>query len=221
MAKCNHCGVTITDDTNICPLCRCVLEKGEPGEMKYPNIVKRRRKLQIASRIYLFLALITEAFLIYLNVTLYPEFLWCLIPGCLMACIYLTLYYFVNGTRSSYGADIVFAIIALVSMLNIMDKMLGDYGWSFNYVQPALVIAGNIVIFILILTHPNGWQSYLMTQLLLVVLSLLAIPLFLVKQVTHPLVSGLAIGLSFLLFAATIILGGARAKEELYRRFHI
>ena len=221
MNKCRNCHITVLDDTRVCPLCRCVLEKGEKGTMTYPNIVKKRRLLQLASRIYLFLALITEALLVYLNLSLHPEFLWCVIPGCLMACIYLTLYYFVDGTRSSYGADIVFAMIALVTMLDITDKMLGDYGWSFNFVQPSLVIAANVIIFLLILTHPHGWQSYVMAQLLLVIISLFSIPLMLFKQVTHPLVSAIAIGTSLLLFAATFILGGSRTKEELYRRFHI
>lgn len=221
MGKCNNCRINVVDETNICPLCRCVLEKDGEARMHYPNIIKKRRKLQLASRIYLFLAIITEAVLIYFNITLYPQFLWCIIPGCLMACVYLTLYYFVNGTRSSYGADIVLALIALVSMLDIMDKMLGDYGWSFNYVQPALIISANLLIFILILTHPHGWQSYVMTQLLLVLISLAAVPLILAHQVTHPLISAIAIGSSVLCFIGTIILGGSRTKEEIYRRFHI
>lgn len=221
MGKCNNCKITVTDETSICPLCRCVLEKEGEGVMKYPNIVKRRRKLQFVSRIYLMLALVVEALLIYLNLSLYPQFLWSVIPGCLMACVYLTLYYFVNGTRSSYGADIVLAMIALITMLDIMDKMLGDYGWSLNYVQPALIISANLIIFILILCHPHGWQSYVTSQLLLVIISLAAIPLFWAKQVTQPLVSILAIGISLFLFASTFILGGSRTKEELYRRFHI
>lgn len=221
MAKCKNCHVDVYDDTNICPLCRCVLEKGSVGRMAYPNIIKRRRKLQLASRVYLFLALLVEAFLMYMNLTFYPQFLWSLIPGCLLACIYLTLYYFVNGTRLSYGADIVLALIALTVMLDILDKMLGDYGWSLNYVQPGLIIAANLIIFLLIIFHPHGWQSYVTSQLLLVIISLVAIPLALFKQVTQPLVSVIAIATSLILFAATFIIGGSRTKEELYRRFHI
>lgn len=221
MAKCNNCHITVRDDTEICPLCRCVLETEERGVNKYPNIIKKRKKLQLASRIYLFLALITEGVLIYLNAVYYPSFKWSVIPACLMACAYLTLYYLVNGTRSSYGMDILLGLIALVSIVDAADKLLGNLGWSMNFVQPSLIIAVNILILFQIIFRPYGWQSYLMPQLGMLIISLVSIPLGLLGQIDHPLLSVIAIGTSVLFFFGTLIIGGSRSKEEIYRRFHI
>lgn len=220
MAKCNTCHITVRDNTQVCPLCRCVLQKDEISEIGYPNIIKKRHKLQVASRIYLFSALMVEAILIYLNLTYYPSFKWSVIPGCIMAYGYLTLSYLVYGTRSSYGFDILLAVVTLVASLDVCDKLLGGYGWSFNYVTPGLLMAANLLVLAQIIINKNGWQTYIIAQLGLFVISLVSIPLVFTGHVTQPLVSVIAIGLSIVLFVGTLIIGGARAKEELYRRFH-
>ena len=221
MGKCNYCHIEVTDNTEICPLCRQVLIKNTNRSTGYPNIIKKRKKLQLAARIYLFLAIVTEAVLIYLNARFYPQFKWSVIPGCLFACAYLTLYYLVNGTRKSYSMDIILGLIALVSIIDISDKLLGDLHWSVNYVQPGLVIAVNVLILIQIILRPHGWQSYIVSQLIVLIISLCAIPLVWAKEVTHPLVSVIAISTSVLFFVGTLIIGGSRSKEELYRRFHV
>ena len=220
MGRCLNCKITVRDDTEVCPLCRCVLEKDNNSVNEYPNIVKKIRKLQLAARIYLLLALVTEALLIYFNYIYMPDYRWSVIPGCLFAIGYLTLYYLVYGTRLSYTMDLIIGIIAIFSLLDVLDRMLGNLRWSVNFVQPGLLIAANVFILINILVRRRGWQTYLTSQLILFIVSLIAIPLVLTDQVTQPLVSMIAIILSIVLFICYIILGGSRSKEELYRKFH-
>lgn len=38
MSKCRHCNIEITDDTQVCPLCRCVVEVDEHTDNRYPDI---------------------------------------------------------------------------------------------------------------------------------------------------------------------------------------
>ena len=220
MGKCLNCKITVTDNTEVCPLCRCVLEKDGVAKMQYPNIVKKIRKLQLASRIYLLLAIVIEALLVYINLKYDPEFKWSFIVGYLFAIGYITLYYLVYGTRLSYTMDLIIGIIAIFSLLDILDSFLGNIGWAWNYVQPGLLIAANIFILINILVRRRGWQTYLTPQLILFIVSLVAIPLILTDTVTQPLVSMIAVILSIVLFLSYVILGGSRSKEELYRKFH-
>jgi len=220
MGKCLNCRITVTDNTEVCPLCRCVLEKDGVAKMQYPNIVKKIRKLQLASRIYLLLAIVIEALLFYINSKYDPEFKWSFIPGYLFAIGYITLYYLVYGTRLSYTMDLIIGIITVFSLLDILDSFLGNIGWSWNYVQPGLLIAANIFILINMLVRRRGWQTYLTPQLILFIVSLVAIPLILADMVTQPLVSMIAVILSIVLFLSYVILGGSRSKEELYRKFH-
>ena len=219
MGKCLNCKITVTDNTEVCPLCRCVLEKDGVAKMQYPNIVKKIRKLQLASRIYLLLAIVIEALLVYINLKYDPEFKWSFIVGYLFAIGYITLYYLVYGTRLSYTMDLIIGIIAIFSLLDVLDSFLGNIGWAWNYVQPGLLIAANIFILINILVRRRGWQTYLTPQLILFIVSLVAIPLILTDTVTQPLVSMIAVILSIVLFLSYVILGGSRSKEELYRKF--
>lgn len=220
MGKCLRCKIQVNDDTEICPLCRSVLEKGDLSVSVYPNIVKRRRKLLLASRIYLFSAILVEALCIYLNYTLYPAVKWSVIPGCVFACVYLTLNYFLYGKRFSYGMDIILGVAALIAIIDVSDKLLGDQRWSVNFVQPGIFMAVNVYLFVMILLNKRGWQSYITAEIVMVIISLIAIPLIVQGQITHPLVSVIAILLSIVCFVGTLILGGSRSKEELYRKFH-
>lgn len=224
MGRCLYCNITVKDDTEICPLCHCVLSKDighEDFKGGYPNIVKKIHKLQLASRIYLFGAVMTEILLIYLNYRFLPSYKWSVIPGCLLACGYLTLYYLVYGTRTSYSMDIILGVIALLGMIDTSDVLLGDRRWSVNFVQPGVLMGVNVFLLVMVIISRRGWQTYLTAQLVMLIFSLCAIPLVITGQVTHPLVSIIAIAISIISFMGSLILGGSRSKEELYRKFHI
>ena len=45
MSRCHKCKVEILDETEICPLCRSVLEQNEELENMYPNARLKTQKL--------------------------------------------------------------------------------------------------------------------------------------------------------------------------------
>ncbi len=67
----------------------------------------------------------------------------------------------------------------------------------------------------------RNWQSYIMLELFMILLSLLPIILILTGIVTETFISALAFVVSVLLFLGTLIIGDRRAKSELKRRFHV
>ena len=64
MSKCRQCNIEVLDETERCPLCNTVLDETVEMENMYPDIRVKTRKLVLFSRIYLFLAVVTEIILI-------------------------------------------------------------------------------------------------------------------------------------------------------------
>ena len=93
MSRCKQCNVEILDETERCPLCHSVLEKTVEVENMYPNVRTMTRRLALLSRIYLFVAILVEALLIYLNVLSDSEMFWSAIPGWRRGPRHLIIYY--------------------------------------------------------------------------------------------------------------------------------
>ena len=76
MAKCKQCKIEIIDHVSVCPLCGSVLEDVEEGENTYPNIRFKDRKILLFLRIFLFVAILSEILLIYLNAKYFKGIYW-------------------------------------------------------------------------------------------------------------------------------------------------
>ena len=64
MSRCGQCKIEVLDEAQRCPLCGTVLEPTVEVENMYPDIRVRSRKLVFISRVYLFLAVVTEMILV-------------------------------------------------------------------------------------------------------------------------------------------------------------
>ena len=216
MSRCKQCNVEILDETERCPLCHSVLEKTVEVENMYPNVRTMTRRLALLSRIYLFVAILVEALLIYLNVLSDSEMFWSAIPGLAMLYGYLVLRYAILGKSGYKGKIIVLTLIAILMVVAI-DFVVGYRGWSVNYAL-LLVDAG---ILILMCINRRNWQSYMMWQIFMILCSVVPLVLYAVGIVTAPLLALLAFAFSAALFLGTLIIGDRRARTELRRRFHV
>ena len=124
MSRCKQCNVEILDETERCPLCHSVLEKTVEVENMYPNVRTMTRRLALLSRIYLFVAILVEALLIYLNVLSDSEMFWSAIPGLAMLYGYLVLRYAILGKSGYKGKIIVLTLIAILMVVAI-DFVVG------------------------------------------------------------------------------------------------
>lgn len=221
MSKCKNCHVEILDDTDICPLCRCVVEPdGLKTAEKYPNVKVREKKFALAVRIYLFLALAVEVFLVYFNASHHAGIWWSAICGGIFFYIYLVMKIGIQK-NVGYRARIVFLTLFAVGLFYLIDRVMGYRGWSLNYVLPTGVIMLNVAIVLLMVVNWRNWPSYLLFQLFCILCSLLPIYLWKAGKITKPFLSELALAISILLFLGTVIIGGSKARAELQRRFHV
>lgn len=220
MSRCKQCNVEILDETERCPLCHSVLEKTVEVENMYPNVRTMTRRLALLSRIYLFVAILVEALLIYLNVLSDSEMFWSAIPGLAMLYGYLVLRYAILGKSGYKGKIIVLTLIAILMVVAI-DFVVGYRGWSVNYALPSAILLVDAGILILMCINRRNWQSYMMWQIFMILCSVVPLVLYAVGIVTAPLLAVLAFAFSTALFLGTLIIGDRRARTELRRRFHV
>ena len=220
MSRCKQCNVEILDETERCPLCHSVLEKTVEVENMYPNVRTMTRRLALLSRIYLFVAILVEALLIYLNVLSDSEMFWSAIPGLAMLYGYLVLRYAILGKSGYKGKIIVLTLIAILMVVAI-DFVVGYRGWSVNYALPSAILLVDAGILILMCINRRNWQSYMMWQIFMILFSVVPLVLYAVGIVTAPLLALLAFAFSAALFLGTLIIGDRRARTELRRRFHV
>ena len=220
MSRCKQCNVEILDETERCPLCHSVLEKTVEVENMYPNVRTMTRRLALLSRIYLFVAILVEALLIYLNVLRDSEMFWSAIPVLPIFYGYLVLRYAILGKSGYKGKIIVLTLIAILMVVAI-DFVVGYRGWSVNYALPSAILLVDTGILILMCINRRNWQSYMMWQIFMILCSVVPLVLYAVGIVTAPLLALLAFAFSAALFLGTLIIGDRRARTELRRRFHV
>ena len=220
MSRCKQCNVEILDETERCPLCHSVLEKTVEVENMYPNVRTMTRRLALLSRIYLFVAILVEALLIYLNVLSDSEMFWSAIPGLAMLYGYLVLRYAILGKSGYKGKIIVLTLIAILMVVAI-DFVVGYRGWSVNYALPSAILLVDAGILVLMCINRRNWQSYMMWQIFMILCSVVPLVLYAVGIVTAPILALLAFAFSTALFLGTLIIGDRRARTELRRRFQV
>ena len=181
MSRCKQCNVEILDETERCPLCHSVLEKTVEVENMYPNVRTMTRRLALLSRIYLFVAILVEALLIYLNVLSDSGMFWSAIPGLAMLYGYLVLRYAILGKSGYKGKIIVLTLIAILMVVAI-DFVVGYRGWSLNYALPSAILLVDAGILILMCINRRNWQSYMMWQIFMILCSVVPLVLYAVDR---------------------------------------
>ncbi len=221
MSKCKKCGINVLDKTEICPLCKCVIEQDENSRNIYPDIRFQVQKLHFAVRIFLFLAIIVEVLLVYLNQKFYNGVWWSVITGAGFAYVYFLARFVILNDNAGYRSKLFTLIFFAILYVILIDYIIGYHGWSVNFVLPGGLLFVDAVIIALMFINRRNWQSYIMLEIGMIFLS--AIPLLLMKFdiITETFISGLAFAISVFVFLGTFIIGDRRARVELKRRFHV
>ena len=220
MAKCNTCGIEILDETESCPLCKSILVETDELENMYPNARVRMRKLLFLSRVYLFCAILLEALLVSIDMSVPSPFQWSIISGLGLASVYITLRYAILGTSGHQSKIVLMTVLAVLLAVGI-DWVIGFSGWSLHYVLPSGILLVDVGILLGMILNRRNWQSYIMCQILMIICSILPAVLIITDYMPGYQMAFLPLFVSVLLFLGTMIIGGRRAWVELKRRFHI
>lgn len=221
MSRCNICGVEILDRTETCPLCHHVLEKGGlEQEDTYPELKDVVKRFRFILHLFLFLSIVLESFLVFVNLMVDPDFLWSVMVGFVLIYANVVIRLTLVG-KSGYVFKLVSLVAMAVLVLLGIDAMTGLNFWSLNYVYPAGILVVDVGLLIMMIVNHRNWQSYMMGQILMILLSCVSF-LFLCLKITDQFYLALvALAASVFIFLGTLILGDQRARSELYRRFHL
>lgn len=224
MSRCKNCGVEILDRTDTCPLCHCVLEQGgqsiEVPQTMYPGVRGKVRRYRFWQNLLFFLSIVIESILIGINVLVGTELWWSLIVGMVLVYGNVLLQLAIAGRSSYEFKSVSLTIFAVLIMIGI-DYLTGYRGWAINYVLPSGILFLDVGILILMMVNRRNWQSYMMSQIITILLSVVPVALLLLGYVTFPYLAVIAQAASVFLFLGTLIIGDQRARTELKRRFHL
>lgn len=221
MSRCRQCEVEIMDDTQICPLCKNVIEKDEDAKNGYPNIRFRVKSLQIIVRIYLVAAIVLELLLVYLNWKYNNGVWWSAITGAGLAYLYFVARFAILNNHAGYRSKFLLLTLFAVIYVILIDYVVGYLGWSVNYVVPGGILFVDACILLIMCMNHRNWQSYIILEIAMIFISGIPVILALFGIVAKPFVSSLAFLLTVMMFFGTLIIGDKRARTELKRRFHI
>lgn len=221
MGRCLQCNVEILDNTQICPLCKCVVEQEEQMENAYPDIRFRVRKLNLAVRIFLFAAILIEVLLVYLNYKFFDGIWWSVISGAGFAYLYFIARFAILNDNAGYRSKFLLLTFAGIIYVILIDYVIGYHGWSVNFVLPGGLLFVDVAILFVMFLNRRNWQSYIILEISMIFLSMLPLILIWMNIVTESFISWFAFAVSVLLFLGTLIIGDKRARNELKRRFHV
>ena len=219
MSKCVKCGVEILDGSCECPLCHSVIDENDNNNI-YPNVAVSARKLRFVERLVLFASFVTMMALVLANIIGRPFVVWTVIIGLILLYANTALRMGITG-RVGYQSKTLWLTFIAVAILIGIDALTGFVGWSLSVIVPSSVMLLSLITFLLMFINLRNWQSYIPLEIFLVVISVFMLILSLVGVITYPNIIYIALMVSVLLLAGTLILGGDRAKRELYRRFHV
>ena len=220
MSRCRNCNVEVLDESEFCPLCHSVLEQTDALENMYPDARLKTQKMKFATRLYAFLSLVAEFILLLIDFNGDNQVHWSLLAGLGFLYVYTVLRYAVLGT-SGYRAKTIVLVILAVLITVAIDFVTGYRGWSVDYVISASILLVDTAIIVLMIFNRRNWQSYLMWQITMILFSIVPAILFLTGIVNKFGMAFLPLVISVFLFIGTVMIGGRRAMQELYRRFHI
>ncbi len=221
MSRCQNCKVEILDDTDYCPLCKCVLEsEKEKRTAMYPNARVVVRRFRFLENLVLFLSIAAESILVLINWWTDTHLLWSLIVGLILLYGNVVLRLAVVGASGYLFKSVSLTVIAIWVLWGI-DYLTGYRGWSLNYVLPSGILFLDAGILVLMIVNRRNWQSYMMLQIFTILLSILPTVLLAIGKINFPYLAIIAMAISILIFLGTLILGDRRARAELKRRFHL
>lgn len=226
MNKCKRCGVSVADDTAVCPLCDMVLQErkglSEETADEYPDVGLKTRKLKRISRICMYFALLIEAALVIINYYTYSYTCtwWSAISGGAIIYLILTIRGILNK-RTGHIRKIYLQVIGLIALIICIDITLGFSGWSLEVGLPCVIFGIDLTIILCMIINYANWQNYVIMQLFTVLLSVLDLIFYLTGIVQGMILPWVVFGISVFLWTGTLIIGDRKAANELKRKFHV
>ena len=226
--RCKYCGVSIDDDSKICPLCHeLAVDDGKKTNSNFPPKTEKLRKT--GSRVnfhnlYISIAILVAGICVALNMTLTPGVYWFTIVMAVLAYGYLTVANTVMS-NSSIWIKIFWQILMITLILWAAQSALNSWfdestNWLLDYALPVIlgisVIALSVTAASLIRKEP----SLLVDNLLISLIGFLPIILYAANVIESVIPAAICAGLCGVSIMCFIAFARDELWAEIVRRFH-
>ena len=226
--RCKYCGVTIDDDSKVCPLCHeLAVDDGKETNSNFPpktEKAKRPRSRVNFHNLYISIAVLVAGICVAINLTLTPDVYWFTIVMAVLAYGYLTVANTVMS-NSSIWIKIFWQILMITLILWAAQSVLNPLfdertNWLLDYALPLVlgisVVALGITAASLIRKEP----SLLVDNLLISLIGFLPIVLYAANVIESVIPSAICAGLCGLSIFCFIAFARDELWAEIVRRFH-
>ena len=222
--RCMRCKIDIVDDTQECPLCHGVLDGENNSEdfvsVTYPNVAEILKLPILVIRIVIFASVIVLAATMIINYITFDGVYWSAIVavGLFYGCFTLVL---LLKERKSLQRNIQIQMWMVIILSVVMDYLLDFRGWSLKYAIPITVVAIDIGVIVFMIIKINGWQAFIMSEIVTFLISVINIVLMLKDITDVSLFAMAAVGFTGLVLLGTIWFGQRMISNEIQRRFQV
>lgn len=223
MQKCTSCGVNLTGERQVCPLCGQKLDH-EPEKETYdvfPNIPVKVT-YHLIFRISTFAAIFGILVVNIINKLFIPH-LKIYVPltlGIICAWIVINVGF---KKRKNIPKNILYEAVISVLLCIVWDYLMGWRGWSIGYVLPAASAGLTAFYFIMGIADKSRLTAYagyfMISEIGILVCAILGFLHFFHGIAEYFAV--LAVGLGIMLLLAQVIFRGKRFLSELHRWLHL
>lgn len=222
MRYCEACKITINAPREHCPLCQRHLSTGAPSKEQepFPLILTYYQKFAMFFRILIFASITITAVSVVVNLLLPKSGLWSLIVAAGLAYMWLTVITAVKKWQN-IAKNILYQVVFTSVIVMILDRLLGWYKWSVNYVIPALCLFSMLAIFIIEKVKSHRVQEYGVYLIINGVFCLVPLLLLIFRVVSVPWPSMITVALSVILLSFVALFTGLNIRSELKRRLHL
>ena len=228
---CNRCNVDVVDEAIECPLCHGVLELDDEDKVEnisdmvsksstYPDVTVSLKIMKLVIRIVIFASVIAGITVLLVNYLTFNGVYWSLIVIAGLVYGNLTLLYSFRD-RKSIQRIVQVQMLAAIVLLQILDYLLGSKGWSFSYALPILFVGVDVGMVVLMIVGIDGWQTYIMTEIVTFILSIVIFVMRLCGLVKGSFFMIIAIAVTGIILLGTVLFGQKMVENELKRRFKL
>ena len=228
---CNRCNVDVVDEAIECPLCHGVLDLDDENKVEnisdmvsrsatYPDVTVSLKIMKLVIRIVIFASVIAGITVLLVNYLTFNGVYWSLIVIAGLVYGNLTLLYSFRD-RKSIQRIVQVQMLAAIVLLQILDYLLGSKGWSFSYALPILFVGVDVGMVVLMIVGIDGWQTYIMTEIVTFILSIVIFVMRLCGLVKGSFFMIIAIAVTGIILLGTVLFGQKMVENELKRRFKL
>lgn len=217
MSRCNKCDIEVDTKGTHCPLCNARIEK--TASPTYP-IIKTMSTWQFIKRILLIVVISISVLVIFLNRILTPLTKWSVFVIAALWTMYVIFLGVMKGHKRILSMMFYMSFL-IIMITNLWDNLVGDYGWSLNYVLPSVAISYGIFLIALRFVSHFAIEDNSMYIYLHIFLEFLPMVLYVKKIVTFAPLAVISAFFGIVNLLVLIVFDFTHLKKDLAMRLHI